>query len=360
MSALANTNTKILVTGANGYIASWIVASLLKRGYIVHASVRSEDRGTKLLETFKSYVDDGKLKLVVVRDMQEDGAWDEAVKDVDGVVHTAAEVHLSAVEPGDIIEPNVKSVIGLLESALRYGSSIKRIVYTSSCATIVDSVPSTVISVSEDDWNEADVKRCEQLGKDASGLAKYSASKVLAERALWDWHEKHKNSTVTPCTWDISVLNPPWVLGPSAHQITTYSELGGSNKALYHALTQGQFFGLSPGTTATSLNSPSVGWVDVRDFAEAHILALEVPKAGGERIIVCAGSGKAFVWQDFLDVAQSLNPPPYPSIAKGSTGEAFRAVTYASTKAKDILGLKYRTMEELTRDTLEECARLDI
>lgn len=45
------------------------------------------------------------------------------------------------------------------------------------------------------------------------------------------------------------------------------------------------------------LTTPGHAWVDVRDVSEAHVLALEVPAAGGERIIVSGGS--PFVWQDF-------------------------------------------------------------
>ncbi|EEB97293.1 hypothetical protein MPER_03424 [Moniliophthora perniciosa FA553] len=78
-------------------------------------------------------------------------------------------------------------------------------------------------------------------------------------------------------------------------------------------------------------------------FAEAHALALEVSQAGGERIITCAGS--PFVWQDF-------------GIAKGMTGDTLRLITFKTSKAQDVLGLKYRTMEQLTKDSLEQCAQI--
>jgi nucleoside-diphosphate-sugar epimerase len=45
------------------------------------------------------------------------------------------------------------------------------------------------------------------------------------------------------------------------------------------------------------LGSPSL-WVDVRDLAEAQVLALEKDKAGGHRILVVA---EIFVWQDFCE-----------------------------------------------------------
>jgi hypothetical protein len=62
-------------------------------------------------------------------------------------------------------------------------SGIQRIVFTSSCAAILDTSDKEV-TVSEKDWNDQRVEECERLGRDASGLSKYSASKTLAERGM--------------------------------------------------------------------------------------------------------------------------------------------------------------------------------
>jgi uncharacterized protein YbjT (DUF2867 family) len=59
--------SKILVTGANGYIALWVLRKLLEQGYSVRAQVRSEAKGKHLKEYFKSYAD--KIELVVVEDI---------------------------------------------------------------------------------------------------------------------------------------------------------------------------------------------------------------------------------------------------------------------------------------------------
>lgn len=58
---------KVLVTGANGYIAVWVVRRLLEQGYSVRGTVRSESKGTHLKEIFKEYGD--KLEIVVVEDI---------------------------------------------------------------------------------------------------------------------------------------------------------------------------------------------------------------------------------------------------------------------------------------------------
>uniref|UniRef100_A0A0W0G8E9 Putative D-lactaldehyde dehydrogenase n=1 Tax=Moniliophthora roreri TaxID=221103 RepID=A0A0W0G8E9_MONRR len=313
MPAFTNSpsNYTVLVTGANGYIAAWIVAILLERGYTVHATVRSESRGEKLLETHKASVDSGKLKLVIVKDMQADGAWDEAVKGVDAILHTAAQTTHPCF--AEVIDIAVEGVTSLMKSALKHGSTVQRIVFTSSTASVIQGSPTSVVSVSE---------------------------------TIWEWHQQHKAEVA----WDIAVINPVWVFGPVAHAVKTPDDIVGSQHVWCNAIVRGEFMG------GSSLTYPSSGWVDVRDVAEAHALALEVSQAGGERIITCAGS--PFVWQDFVDVANSLNPPPLPGIAKGMTGDALRNLTFKTSKAQDILGVKYRTMEELTKDSLEQCAQI--
>jgi len=63
-----NQSKRVLVTGANGYIALWVIKTLLEQGYRVRGAVRSEGKGKKLLQTFKSYGSD-KLEFVVVEDI---------------------------------------------------------------------------------------------------------------------------------------------------------------------------------------------------------------------------------------------------------------------------------------------------
>jgi nucleoside-diphosphate-sugar epimerase len=64
---LAVTKGKVLVTGANGYIALWVVQSLLSAGYSVRGTVRKESAIAHLKETFKDHGD--KFEVVVVPDI---------------------------------------------------------------------------------------------------------------------------------------------------------------------------------------------------------------------------------------------------------------------------------------------------
>ena len=60
---------KVLVTGANGFIAMWIVRSLLERGFSVRGTVRSLDKGTHVIEYFTSLGYGDKIDIVVVEDI---------------------------------------------------------------------------------------------------------------------------------------------------------------------------------------------------------------------------------------------------------------------------------------------------
>lgn len=58
---------KVLVTGASGYIATWIVKYLLDNGFHVKGTVRSEEKGKYLQDLLKEYGD--RFEYIVVEDM---------------------------------------------------------------------------------------------------------------------------------------------------------------------------------------------------------------------------------------------------------------------------------------------------
>ena len=69
----AITSGKVLVTGANGYIAVWLVQKLLQKGYSVRGTVRSAARGKHLTNLFEKYGD--KFELVIVDDITKVCSW---------------------------------------------------------------------------------------------------------------------------------------------------------------------------------------------------------------------------------------------------------------------------------------------
>ena len=95
---------KVLVTGANGYLAVWTVKKYLEAGYSVRGTVRSLSRSTFLKERFAEYGE--RFELVVVEDITKNGAFDEAVTGVDAITHTASPCHFNAIDPGGTSDNN--------------------------------------------------------------------------------------------------------------------------------------------------------------------------------------------------------------------------------------------------------------
>ncbi|KAJ6452663.1 hypothetical protein C8R45DRAFT_1083348 [Mycena sanguinolenta] len=326
----AITSGKVLVSGANGFVASWVVRLLLGHGYSVRGAVRSAEKGASLVELFAPYGD--KFEVVVVPDITAEGAFDEAVKGVDAIEHTASPFHFQADDPAELLEPAIKGTVGILESARKYGTSVKRVVVTSSCASVLNVSPTPQV-LSELDWNDQAVQEVQEKGRSATNAAKYRTSKTLAERAAWDFAKKYKDEI----GWDVTVLNPPLVLGPIIHDISSPETLNTSARSMYLAFTKPE------------ASSGGGCWIDVRDLALAHVRALEKEEAGGERIIIAAG---AFAWQDWLDAA-----PPSSKYQKGTPGagkDHVHLLRYKNDKSKRILDMEYRSMEDTAAATIAD------
>ncbi|KAG5719285.1 NADPH-dependent methylglyoxal reductase GRE2 [Termitomyces sp. T112] len=327
---------KILVSGANGYIAIWVVRRFLEKGYAVRGTVRSADKGKYLEEYFKSYSD--KFEIVVVQDITKEGAFDEML------LHTQ---RLRSTWMLQLYKPAVNGTVSILKSAQKNGSNVKRVVMTSSAASVLEIGVDKIFT--EANWNELAVREVKEQGDAAHGMTKYRASKTLAEKAAWEFYNTNKANL----KWDLSILNPPFVFGPAIHELESPDALNTSLRQWYDAV-------LGNNQNETFLKVQGSAYIDVRDVAEAHTLALEKEAAGGERIIISAGS---YVWQDWLDVARSLSPSPIPShpdLPVGFPGAGATAkppVRYDTSKAQRILGLKYRTKVEVTRDTLADFER---
>ncbi|KAJ8089397.1 hypothetical protein PM082_014645 [Marasmius tenuissimus] len=353
----------VLVTGATGYIAAWVVRNLIERGFDVRGTVRSPSKGREvlsILEKLPGYGAGsekmGKFDFAIVEDIAKEGAFDEAVKGVDAVEHLASPFHMNADDPKELIEPAVKGTAGVLESVKKYGDKVKRVIITSSCTAISGSTYKPTI-FDEENWNDESVRETEEQGREASGLTKYRASKTLAEKAVWSFVAENPG-----LPWDVVTINPPLVFGPSTNYIPSPDKLGTSTSDWYKTILT--YKPDAAGKSAQALTFRMTCWVDVRDVAEAHVRALLKQEAGGNRIIVSAGH---FNWQDWLDVANSLSSPPYTKhpLSRGMPGagkDSQPQAVYKAERAKLLLGIsndedaefRYKTKEETARDTLAE------
>ena len=126
----------VLVTGATGYLAGWIVKRLLEEGKTVHAAVRDPSNKHTI-----AHLDDMAASLpgditYFKADLLDDGSFDEAIQGCDVVMHTASPFTSEVTDPQkDLVDPAVRGTRKVLGAANRT-DSVKRVVLTSSCAAI--------------------------------------------------------------------------------------------------------------------------------------------------------------------------------------------------------------------------------
>ena len=93
--------TRVLLTGGSGFIAAHTLDVLLKRGYSVVTTVRTEEKASKIKADNKEAVEKGQLSFAIVPDIAQEGAFDEAVKSdppFDLVLHTASPFHFNVTD----------------------------------------------------------------------------------------------------------------------------------------------------------------------------------------------------------------------------------------------------------------------
>ncbi len=336
--------SSVLVTGATGFIASRIIEQLLQKGHHVRGTVRSLGKERELVPLRMLPHAEARLELVEA-DLLTDGAFDAAAQGCDHVLHTASPYVLDAKDPQrDLVDPAVKGTRNVLEAAARAG--VRRVVLTSSMAAVTDE-PDGDHVLTEADWNT----------KSSLERNPYYLSKTLAERAAWDFVAANKPS------FDLVVINPFLVIGPS---ITP--GLNTSNQL---------FVDLLAGTYPGIMNL-TWGFVDVRDVARAHVLAMETEGAKGRYL--CAGEtigmrsmvqlldehgfregyklpklGMDCAMGDFaVRLSSYLQPRGVGSYLRTHVG---RVPRYDTSKIQRELGLSFRPVQTSILDTLADLAR---
>lgn len=266
----------VLVTGANGYVASWLVKALLDHGMTVHAAVRDPKNEKKLAHLVKAAAESkGEIRFFA-SNLLEPGSYKEAIKGCELVYHTASPFTSNYKDAQkELIDPAVKGTENVLNAANESGT-VKRVVVTSSCAAMYSDATDTLNEpagmLTENSWN-----------KTASlDYQPYSYSKTLAEKKAWEIANNQDE-------WDLVTINMSLVMGPPLNPLETTSES-------FTLLKQ-----MGDGTFKSGAPKLGIGVVDVRDVADAHFNAGFNPSAHGR----CITSGHA---TNFFDMAQTLLP----------------------------------------------------
>ncbi|KAJ5345954.1 NAD dependent epimerase/dehydratase [Penicillium brevicompactum] len=337
----------ILITGASGFVASHVLAQFLQAGYHVRGTVRSAATAEKVRQGFAQY--ESQLDFAIVEDVGKPGAFDAAVEGVTGVIHTAAPFQVFGVEDNerDLLRPAIDGTLNILNSVHKHAPQVERVVLTSSFAAMVDVTkgnrPGHVYS--EADWNPMPYEVA--AAKDAPAALAYSTAKALAERAAWEFVESKKPR------FNIATILPPMIYGPNINATANLEKLNTSSADIYRLV--------SAQTKSSDPVPQNLFWsfVDVRDVAEAHFRAYEIPEAGGERFFICKGN---FTYQKFVDVLREKLPEIMDRVPVGNTGTGnvpSDVYTIDNSKSQKVLGIKYFELEETIVDAARSLLELE-
>ena len=334
---------RVCVTGAAGFVASWLVRELLEKGVLVRGTVRRVASADHL-RALPAAVE--RLELVEA-DLTVPGSFEAAVRGCAVVFHTASPYVIQVDNPQrDLVDPAVNGTLDVLRACAKAGG-VSRVVLTSSMAAVTDEPDSSQI-LTEADWNE----------KSTLQRNPYYLSKTMAERAAWTFVERERPS------FDLVAMNPFLVMGPSLGP-----GLNVSNKIVADLVN-----GVYPG-----ILSLTWGVVDVRDVAHAHVRAAEVQAAQGRYLLVQeppvsmrtmvgwlreAGYGDGTKLPSramdnaFGNLLVTLNsymqPPGVASYLRTHIG---RVPRYDAGKARRDLGLTLRPTRETVLDTARDLER---
>ncbi|WP_353231024.1 aldehyde reductase [Novosphingobium sp.] len=271
-TTMADTTTgkgSVLVTGGSGYVASFCIGQLLDQGWTVRTTVRSLAREAEVRATIARLTAHGDRLTMFAADLNADAGWREAAEGCAGVLHVASPLPLANPKDDDVlVKPARDGALRVLRAARDAG--VRRVVMTSSTAAVCYGYGSRHEPYTEADWSDP---------TDRTDSSAYERSKMIAERAAWEWLQTEGGAL------ELVTICPGAVLGPVLGQDFSASI------DIVKKLLDGSLPGL-----------PRFGWplVDVRDIADLHLRALTAPVAAGKRYI---GAGP-FFWMS--DIAQVL------------------------------------------------------
>ncbi|KAI0460037.1 hypothetical protein F5B21DRAFT_455030 [Xylaria acuta] len=283
----------ILVTGANGFLGSNIADQFLQYGFKVRGTVRNKANNTWLTDAFHGKYGSDRFELWEIPDLAAEGVFQEAVKGVSAVAHSASIMTLD-YDPTNVIPGAVAYALNALKATYEEPNAKRFIFCSSSTAAVLSSTDKPGIVVNKKTWNEDAVKEAwvDPPYTPERAHAVYSASKVLAEQAIWKYHDEHLDQRPDLV---VNTVLPNMTLGKSIDPIARgFSSTAGMVALLYrgeiveyHRTVPRQYF------------------VDVQDIGRLHVAAAIIKSVRSQRIF---GFAYRYNWDSILEILRGLEP----------------------------------------------------
>ena len=316
---------KIVITGATGFIGSYILRYFYNQGYTnIHATKRASS-SMDMLGTISDkiqWVEADILDIPNLTPLIEGAAL---------VIHAAAMVSFQKKDNARMLKVNVEGTANIVNLCL--DADVKKLLYVSSVAAIGKNEISNTITEKQE-WENDELN------------SPYSVSKYLAELEVWRGKEEGL---------DVAMINPGVVLG--AGRWTD------SSLEIIHTVAKGvQFY--PRGTN---------GFVDVRDVAKMMFLLLD-KNISGERMIAVSESIKIrdLIWtiadkikakKASIEVKPWMIPLAWrmasligfvtrkrPFITKPTLHTTSKDWYYENQKSKELLGIEYIPLDQTITD----------
>ncbi|AOW03798.1 hypothetical protein B0I72DRAFT_139738 [Yarrowia lipolytica] len=319
-----------LVTGATGFLAGHCVDQLLKDGHTVIGTVRNPSKAERLAEAFKSEVESGKLELETLKDIQNEDEFEAIFKkhpEIDYILHTASPLSFNVTDPEkDMLQPAIRGTTAVLKQAKAHAPNVKKVVITSSIAAMMNPDPSHVHN--EHSWNPMTREQAAQKG---NPVANYVGSKIFAEKAGLEFLNDEKPN------FSITWINPAYILGPGI--TLDLGAINASNQLISSVLES---------KLGEEVKVQSGSFVDVRDCARAHVVALQ-PKFDRKRLMLCTAK---VCTQDIEDICNKI-PELKGKIAVGTPGEREKQLSKSimdPSETKKLLDFEWIPLDKSVTD----------
>ncbi|WP_019536889.1 UDP-glucose 4-epimerase GalE [Paenibacillus ginsengihumi] len=307
----------ILVTGGAGYIGSHTVAELLAKSeeVIVVDNLQQGHREALL---------GGKL---YVGDIRDKDFLDTVFKEnpIEAVIHFAANslVGESMQNPGKYYHNNVYGTLCLLEKMNEYG--VNKIVFSSTAATYGE--PENVPIVESD----------RTLPTNA-----YGETKLAMEKMMRWFDTAHGIKYVSLRYFNAAGAHESGDIGedhsPETHLVPIILQVALGQRP--HISIFGDDYATPDGTCIRD-------YIHVTDLADAHILAVEKLRAGGESGVYNLGNGKGFSVKEVVEIARRVTGHAIPAVTEARRAGDPAVLVASSERARTELGWKP------SRDSLE-------